>query len=235
MQLIWCHAAMPSASEQLVDRGICIYVYCICDACLMSNKVSFRFAMQKLSAKKIRLLCETLRIPEKTQQGRLFPVVKRNLLQQLPWHHRQYPSHWKIYTYLQYLHFFYIHVILCTMFFWSFVHIGHIPSSKTKCPATTSPCMQQQQSMPKNKHTPHMCNLRTTKYHNTSHHQQRQCPRYLPEPRLPLYSAFHALHPAESPFGDVKLKAVWIWELNWWISEKNWRNVSRPRRTKTLG
>ena len=50
--------------------------------------------------------------------------------------------------------------------------------------------------------------------------------RTSPSSILCLYSAFHDLH-LESPFGDVKLKAVWSWELkhvetckrSWWISE----------------
>ena len=62
----------------------------------------------------------------------------------------------------------------------------------------------------KNKHAPHMCNLRTTRYHNISHHQQRQCsPRYFPEPGLPLYLAY--TWPAAICTWNPLSEIMWNW------------------------
>ncbi len=97
-------------------------------------------------------------------------------------------------------------------------------SSKTKCPATTSPSMQWQ-SMTKNKHAPHMCNLRTTKYHNISHHQQRQCPLHLPDPRLPRHSAYtqHSTICTWNP-----LPEMWNWRQ---FRSESWKKIwKNPRK-----
>ena len=104
-------------------------------------------------------------------------------------------------------------------------------STETKCPVATSPSMQWQ-SMPKTNMRPTFATWAQQGITTILHHQQRQCsPRHLPEPRLPLHSAY--TRPSTICSWNP-LSEMWNWrqfgsessnmlkhaKRFWWISEK---------------